>query len=169
MARSILAEETIGTASGRLLVAGPWARASRIVDPSYSSPADLLALARVDRRQAGRWAALAATEQRAISSLVGNGQLPPDWARATAHGKLVPSGTPNQPHSAPRYSFDAARVPIRYAGACRAQGRGVAAALWPTLDQAGSPTPYALTLRGQALTHDSHPGTRWLAPGCSAR
>lgn len=157
LARAILARETITTPHGRVLLAGPWAQSGRVVDPSYFSPAAYATLAGVDRGQAREWAALAAGDRAALASVVRGNRLPPDWARLTSAGTLVPIGAPSQPGQTPRYSFDAVRVPVRYASACSAADRGIAAGLWPTLQQAGSPPPYSLTLTGGALATSSHP------------
>jgi cellulose synthase (UDP-forming) len=157
MARAILARETIATPHGRVLLAGPWAQATRVVDPSYFNPGAYAVLASVDRGQARQWAALGAGDRAALASVIHGNRLPPDWARLTASGTLAPTGAPNQPHETPRYSFDAARVAVRYASACPAADRSLAAGLWPTLAQAGSPLPYSLTLTGGALATNSHP------------
>jgi cellulose synthase (UDP-forming) len=157
MARAILAGETVRGPHGRVLLAGPWARPARTVDPSYSNPAAYATLARVDRAQASEWAALAAGDRYALDSVTRGNRLPPDWARLASGGTLVPIGAPNSAGQTPRYSFDAARVPVRYASSCTAVDRGLAAGLWPTLQQAGTPTPYSLTLTGGALAQSSHP------------
>jgi cellulose synthase (UDP-forming) len=157
MARAILARETIATPHGRVLLAGPWARPSQIVDPSYSSPAAYATLAGVDPTQANQWAKLAAGDRAALASVVHGNRLPPDWAQLTSTGTLRSTPAPSQSSETPRYSFDAARVPIRYGTACLPADRALAAGMWPTLEQAGSPTPYSLTLTGGALATASHP------------
>jgi endoglucanase len=48
-------------------------------------------------------------------------------------------------------------VAIRYGTSCYGGDRIIAAALWPTLHAAGSPTPYKLTLQGSPLVGDAHP------------
>ncbi|HEX8976661.1 MAG TPA: glycosyl hydrolase family 8, partial [Solirubrobacteraceae bacterium] len=157
MARSILARETLATPRGRVLLAGSWAAPTRAVDPSYFSPAADATLASIDPAQAHQWAALEAGDRAALASVVHGNRLPPDWARLTGSGTLDPVGPPSRPAQTPRYSFDAARVPVRYASACSTADRSLAAGLWPTLAQAGSPPPYSLTLTGGALATDSHP------------
>ncbi len=157
ISRAILAHDTFTIGGQRWLAAGPWARTQRIVDPSYYSPAAFATLAGVDRRHASRWAQVALASRRSIASLTQGGTLPPDWAQVTARGVPVPIGSPSQPAGQPRYSFDGARVPVRYAATCAPADRRLAASLWPTLKQAGSPTPYSLNLSGAALVNDSHP------------
>ncbi|MEZ5122580.1 MAG: glycosyl hydrolase family 8 [Solirubrobacterales bacterium] len=77
MAAAILRRETAG---GRL-VAGPWARRERVLNPSYWSPVAARALARLgDARQ---WERLRRRDIAAARTLVDGGRrLPPDWARA---------------------------------------------------------------------------------------
>lgn len=157
LGRAILVHETFGGARAPLLAAGRWAVRQRIVNPSYSSPAAYTAMERIDPAHARRWARLAAAMRRAIASVTQGGQLPPDWAQATAQGRLVPISNPAQPAESPRFSLDAARAPIRYAASCHAADHSIAAAMWPTLNRSGSPTPYALSLQGSALVTDSHP------------
>jgi endo-1,4-beta-D-glucanase Y len=163
ISRAILAHDTFTISGQPWLAAGPWALTQRIVDPSYYSPAGFATLARVDRRDAHRWAEAALTSRRSIARLTQGGKLPPDWAQVTAAGRPIPIGSPSQPASPPRYSFDAARIPVRYAAACGSADRRLAASLWPALKQAGSPTPFALNLSGAALVNDSHP-----VPGVAA-
>jgi cellulose synthase (UDP-forming) len=157
MGRAILTHETIATPHGRVLLAGPWAQSARVVDPSYFSPSANIALALVDPAHAHQWAALEAGDRGALSSVTRANRLPPDWGHVTAAGAVVPTGTPNRPGETPRYSFDAARIAVRYAASCLAGDRALAAGLWPTLQQAGSPPPYSLTLTGGALATSSHP------------
>jgi hypothetical protein len=111
----------------------------------------------VDPTQAHQWAELAAGDRAALASVVRGNRLPPDWARLTSTGALTPTRAPNQPGETPRYSFAAARVPIRYGTSCLRADRALAGGMWPTLEQAGSPTPYSLTLTGGALATASDP------------
>jgi cellulose synthase/poly-beta-1,6-N-acetylglucosamine synthase-like glycosyltransferase/endo-1,4-beta-D-glucanase Y len=157
MGRAVLTHETRATPHGRVLMAGPWAQSAHVVDPSYFSPSADTALALVDPAHAHQWAALAAGDRAALASVTRGNRLPPDWARLTAAGALTATGTPQQPTETPRYSFDAARVPVRYASSCLAPDRTLAAGLWPTLHQAGSPPPYSLSRIGGALATNSHP------------
>ena len=159
MARVILSSETVRGPHGRVLLAGPWAQPSRTVDPSYSSPGAYATLAKIDPAQASRWTQLAAGDRYALASVTRGNRLAPDWARLDPNGSLTPIGAPSVSGQTPRFSFDAARVPIRYASSCQAPDRALAAGLWPTLEQAGSPPPYSLTLTGGALATNPHPVT----------
>lgn len=106
-----------------VLVAGPWAKADGIVNPSYASPR---AAAALDLR-----AAAAA----AFRPFLDPDQLPPDWGR---DGEAVsPPGT----SAPPRYGFDAARMPVRLAESCAAADRRAVAAWWPLLRPAAGLLP----------------------------
>ncbi|HEX4109799.1 MAG TPA: glycosyl hydrolase family 8 [Solirubrobacteraceae bacterium] len=153
LAQAILRQET----AGAVLLAGPWARGQRIVDPSYLSPQTYTILAHVDERDAVRWHALAAEGTRELAALTRGGALPPNWATASPAGRLSAIGSPSQAGVAPEYGFDAVRVPVRLADSCSAADRATAASLWPTLRRAGTPTPATMTLSGQPLTTRSDP------------
>ncbi|MHB8694968.1 MAG: glycosyl hydrolase family 8 [Solirubrobacteraceae bacterium] len=167
IARAILARETIATAAGPTLAAGPWAVPRRIVNPSYFSPSDFTELALVDRRDAGTWLALGRVTQSEIAALIAGGHLPPDWAVANLTGGLQPIGAPGSPGAQPGWSFDAARVSIRYGASCDPRDRLLAAQMSRTLAAAGTPTPYALTLTGAPLTSNSHPVSLVSAAGAA--
>jgi endoglucanase len=125
--KSILARETMPAALGPVLVAGPWAAAERTVNPSYFSPAAFQELARStgDRR----WSRLEFTSYRITDDLTADPpNVPPDWATVDASGHAVPHDAPAG--EAPRFGFEALRVPIRMAGAGTDYGRGLAARIW---------------------------------------
>ncbi|HEY1538114.1 MAG TPA: glycosyl hydrolase family 8 [Solirubrobacteraceae bacterium] len=128
IAAAVLDHETAtGDDGGRLLVAGPWAVAGRIVNPSYFSPRAYTALAATGR--AAEWAQLA---QQALAPAAT--ALPPDWASATTATLARPLAGPALASAGPpRYGFDAVRVAIRMGAACDAPSRAVAGRLWPAL------------------------------------
>jgi hypothetical protein len=105
-------------AVGDLVVAGPWARAEAVVNPSYLSPRAFDALG---------WRGASASARRALEGL--KEPLPPDWARLEGHA-LTPTGPPGSDEPAV-YGYDAARLPLRLAsrapprtaGSRRAPGR----------------------------------------------
>jgi endoglucanase len=131
---AILAEETVASAYGPLLVAGPWAKSdpgaavAAVVNPSYFSPrtAELLATTTGD----ARWNDVDVAGDAAFDALAG-GSLPPDWATMDSAGAVHPTSSPGG--GAPGYGQDAARLPLRYAESCAADDRARAAALWPRL------------------------------------
>jgi cellulose synthase (UDP-forming) len=157
LAHAVLANETIDTTTGRLLVAGPWALRERIVDPSYIDPTSFQVLASADPRDRLAWQALERTAHAVLASLLARYRLPPDWAQASPTGALTAIGLPSAPGREPLYSFDAARLPVRLAASCKPDERSLAASLWPTLRAAGQPTPYALALNGAPRTVGSAP------------
>jgi endoglucanase len=124
---SVLAHETMSTALGPVLVAGPWAVAQGTVNPSYFSPAAFQALARATRDP--RWSQLEFAGYRIVDELTASPpDIPPDWATVDANGHAVPRAAPTG--EAPRFGFEAVRVAIRMAGARTDYGRGLAARIW---------------------------------------
>jgi endoglucanase len=91
--RGILDNETATVGDRLVLVAGPWAREGRIVDPSYHSPRALAALGRAGHDR--RWARLARSGREIAAALQAHRSgLAPDWAVATPAG-ASPIGTPD--------------------------------------------------------------------------
>ena len=167
--RSVLARETVRAGGRLVLVAGPWARDGRIVNPSYFAPAAFGALGRASADR--RWAALAASSRTLAGRLLERlPPLPPDWARLEAGGRLRPTGAPGQPASAPRYGFDAVRLPIRLAVSCDPGARRLAARMWPFLGGAASDggLSAAYTLDGRPALPYSHPAALVGAAGAAA-
>lgn len=153
MARAILAHETERLGNSLVLLAGSWARKPAIVDPGYWAPRtfELLRAATHDHR-------FARLERGAVSltrALTTNApHLPPDWATVSASGVPQPIAGPPGPlrESTPRYSLDAARLPIRFAEACDAGSRQMSAAMWPFFSlQQPSGIGFAYSLTGQLL------------------
>jgi endo-1,4-beta-D-glucanase Y len=139
--RALRATETVNTPAGGALVAGPWARSQGVVNPSYADPQAFTALARLGDRPS--WRRLARASTRMVASTSGRRSLPPDWARASGRD-AVASAAPGKP-GPPSYSWDAVRVPIRFAGACSAGVRRIAASLWPRLSHQPGVLPRALS------------------------
>jgi hypothetical protein len=131
IARSVLANETVSRGGTRVLVAGPWARGRAIVNPGYWAPrtTELLAAATHDRR----FAQLERGMIRLAAAVAASApHLPPDWAAVSARGAISAIAAPPGHRAAPpQYSLEAARLPIRFAEACSASSRAVAAAVWP--------------------------------------
>jgi endoglucanase len=116
IARGVLAHETAPIAGKVVLVAGPWAVGSGVVNPSYFSPRAYAALGHIVRD--GRWKRLAADSRRLMIKLP---SPPPDWARMDTAGV----------HATEGYGYDAFRAPVRYAASCSAADSRVAARWWP--------------------------------------
>jgi endo-1,4-beta-D-glucanase Y len=130
-------------AVGDLVVAGPWARAEAVVNPSYLSPRAFDALG---------WRGASASARRALEGL--KEPLPPDWARLDGH-TLAPTGPPRSDEPA-AYGYDAARLPLRLAESCAAEDRRLAARAWPALRDR-DPLPAVLGLDGAPRSQDAHP------------
>jgi endoglucanase len=125
--KSILARETMPTALGPVLVAGLWAAQERIMNPSYFSPAAFQELGRATGDP--RWAQLELASYRIVDQLTAAPpDVPPDWASVDDSGHAVARNAPTG--EAPRFGFEALRVPIRMAGARSDYGRGLAARIW---------------------------------------
>jgi endoglucanase len=125
--KAILARETMPSALGPVLVAGPWAAEQHTVNPSYFSPAAFQELARSTGDP--RWSQLEFTSYQITDALTAAApNVPPDWATVDTSGHAVPRDAPAG--GAPRFGFEALRVPIRMAGAGTDYGRGLAARIW---------------------------------------
>ena len=132
MGRAILAHETERLGRRLVLLAGSWARKPAVVDPGYWAQRTLELLAAATHDQ--RFARLELGDASLAADLTANApHLPPDWATVSPSGAPEALAGPPGPHheATPRYSLDAARLPIRFAEACDARSRGLAAAIWP--------------------------------------
>ena len=156
IAAAILSHETVRTAIGPVLTAGPWAVSSRIIDPSYFSPAGFQALYRATGNPA--WRQLEQTSYTIINQLTSTSgiRLPPDWATLNSAGHATAASAPSGESA--RYSYDALRVPVRMVGSHTSYGVGMAARLWHFFSP-GQPAPSAAayTLGGQVLTSGQNP------------
>jgi endoglucanase len=137
---------------GLVLSPGEWAIDRQVSNPSYFSPRTVELLA--DRQPDGPWSELLVGSRGELDALTESGrQLPPDWSSWT-DGAAIPVGGPTR-DGTPRFSWDAARVPIRLAESCDPVDRGVAARWYPTLR--ARPDAIVRDLDGQVLTDDEHP------------
>jgi endo-1,4-beta-D-glucanase Y len=129
---AILRNETVQSGGDPVLVAGPWARGPRTINPSYFSPRSYGVLGRDPR-----WRGMARSSTRLARKLTRTG-LPPDWAHLAPYG-VAPMAAPRTGEP-PRYGYDAIRLPLRFAESCNRANRAVAASLWPRLRTApGTP------------------------------
>ena len=150
VADAVLSQESVTLPDGAPLpVAGPWAKATGTVDPSYLMPSVFAGLAGLTGDD--RWNRAAAAAVAQIATLTNGGRLlPPDWARLSG-SRLVPIANPGG-GAGVQYSFDAARLPIWFAAACTADARGLAAGWWRDLLGAdGRSGPQALSLDGATI------------------
>ncbi|MGH8890130.1 MAG: glycosyl hydrolase family 8 [Acidothermaceae bacterium] len=156
LASAVLAHETTKLGDGRLVVvAGPWATGSGVVDPSYWMPAvddDLASLTGDDR-----WSAVAKTAVQLVSDVTDGGRrLPPDWAKVQGN-RIVATGTPDG-STGVQYGLDAQRLPLWFATACSGQAQELAAGWWKNaLSQNGRASAIALSTDGKPLNTATNP------------
>lgn len=136
-----------------LLLPGPWADDDGIVvNPSYYAPRSFQQLQQL--HSAGPWSALEGASRDIVRHLTDGEQLPPDWARII-DGRAEPASGPSDGDGQPRYSYDAVRLPIRYAESCLPEDRAVAGRLWPMLSD--EPSAAVRDLDGSDLGGEEHP------------
>jgi endoglucanase len=131
LGKAVLAHETVNLGGHLTLLAGTWARAagSTAINPSYDAPRTYEQLAGAARDR--RFLALERSGARAAAQLMSPaGNLAPDWAMIDAGYIARPTSVPGLPDVAAQSSFDAARLPIRYAEACDPASVAVAALPW---------------------------------------
>lgn len=156
LAHTILERLTVRTARGRILLPGLWAAKGPdfTFNPSYASPAafDVLERASTDPR----WKEVRQGTSAVTTALLGLSALPPDWAQIKADGSIHALPGPAGTGAAVDYSYDAARLPIRYAQSCHQSDVHLAAKLAPALDRS-DPLPAVLDLGGTAVKTDQNP------------
>jgi hypothetical protein len=165
VADAVLSQEAVTLPDGAPLpVAGPWAKVTNTVDPSYLMPSVFAALA--DLTGDDRWNRADAAAVALIGELTNGGRLlPPDWARLSGD-RIVPIANPGG-GAGVQYGFDAARLPIWFAAGCTAATRSLAAAWWRNLLGAdGRGGAQALQLDGTAI--DPAPSPLPLMAGSAA-
>jgi endoglucanase len=132
LGKAILAHETRRVGGNLTLLAGTWAhrtRSTTAINPSYDAPRTYEQLAGAARDR--RFLALAHSGAQVARQLMTPAPtLPPDWAMLDASHVAHPSSVPGRPEIATQMSFDAARLPIRYAEACDPASVRVAAKPW---------------------------------------
>ena len=153
---AVLAGETTSAGSMRLLVAGPWARASRTVDVGYLMFNAMSRLWWVTGADPG-WAAVAAGGRTVLATLMAPApHLPPDWSRVGGDGSVVATIAPDG--RSPRFGYEAGRALVQLAVDCNATSRQLAASAWPFFAGKAAGTIAAeYTLDGRAIGADRHP------------
>jgi endoglucanase len=154
IATAILDQETVTTAQGLVLVAGPWARTEpATVNPSYFSFSTYDALGRLTGDP--RWNELATSSRRIVDELTSDGRLPPDWADVSADGTVT--AAPARGSSAPpEYGLDAARVVVRAAAGCKSD-RAAAKRIAKVLDERGHlDSGTTVTVDGQEIANSKN-------------
>ena len=154
IADAILSVETMRLGGDRVLVAGPWAKTTPgVVNPSYLTPSAFAALA--DATGDATWTELARASLDLIGSLTNDApHLPPDWSRVAGDGDVQASGAPGT-GDAPRYGWDAVRVPLWLSASCEEDDRSIAARMWPFLRRAEkSSVASVYSLKGEPVQND---------------
>ena len=156
LASAIADEMTATTALGRILLPGPWAAGvdPYAYNPSYASPAafDLIGSYTGDPR----WAELTAGSRAASTAILAKAALPPDWAQIHGDGTIDFMPGARGTGQSVRYSYDAARLPIRYAESCQAADRALAAKTADPLDRSTT-LDADLDLGGTPISNDKSP------------
>lgn len=163
IADAIVAGEVADIGGQTVLLAGPWARADGIVNPSYFVlPAMSLLAGAGDHR----WASIAATSRTLAAELMSEPpHLPPDWAHVAAddgraeglrvEARAVPGGDSTV------YGFEAVRLIVQLAADCDPVGRDLAARTWPFLaaEMAGGTINASYHLDGSPASDYPHPAS----------
>ena len=155
LADAIVANEVADIDGEPVLLAGPWALADGIVNPSYFV---LPAMSVLASSGDYRWAAVASSSRRVIAELTASRpHLPPDWAHVAA-------GATTEPRPAPGgdtvvYGFEAVRLIVQLAADCDPAGRDLAARVWPFLssEDADGTVNASYHLDGSPATDYPHP------------
>jgi endo-1,4-beta-D-glucanase Y len=138
IAEGIARKQTARSDGERVLLAGPWAdyEDRLVVNPSYFAPRSYSLLAQATND--GIWQDLESSSRRIAAELVADGtRLPPNWAVIRGDMEIRASGPPSNEGEAPKYGFDAARLPLRYAESCDSRDRAIAADVWRVLSARG--------------------------------
>ncbi|MDB5244107.1 MAG: glycoside hydrolase [Spirosoma sp.] len=154
LAGRIMDQLTLTTLHGRILLPGPWANqeAGISYNPSYPSPAAFAILGRSTGDP--RWQELATGTTAVTAALLTAGTLPPDWALIRTDGSVQPVRAPGG-RGPGKYSYDAARVPVRLAESCSPADLTAAANTAPALRISGMAAP--LDLPGATAAGVAHP------------
>jgi endoglucanase len=151
MAKAVLDHETATTDLGRILLPGPWADSEPYrYDASYASPAAYRVLARATGDD--RWKELEAGSSAVTAAVLDKTDLPSDWSQVHADGSVDPMPASGS-DARVLYGYDAMRMPLRYAEACSAPDRALAASIAPTLRRT-TQLAAQLDLGGTAVTGD---------------
>jgi endo-1,4-beta-D-glucanase Y len=156
LAAAVMDTMTAPTPLGRILLPGVWAAGGPDYDynPSYASPVSFAVLAKSTGDN--RWTELGTGGANVTAALLTTSPLPPDWAQVTATGEVNAMAGAAGNGEDVRYSYDAARLPLRFAESCLQEDRHLAAQMLPPLTREDA-LPVALDLGGTALSSDEHP------------
>jgi endo-1,4-beta-D-glucanase Y len=131
VAKGIAEKETARSDGQPVLLAGPWAdyEDRLVVNPSYFAPRSYTVLSEATGDDV--WRRLSASSRQIAAELTARGtRLPPNWAVIRGDMEIRATGPPSNEGEAPKYGFDAARLPLRYAESCDSRDRALAADVW---------------------------------------
>jgi endo-1,4-beta-D-glucanase Y len=153
---AILARETATFGSWQVLMAGPWARSERVVNPSYFAIGMMSTLYDITGEQ--RWRPVAATSRRMLDRLTSSApSLVPDWATVAADGGDA-SPRPAPGGSTVLSGYEADRAYVQLAVDCDRSGPPIAARAWPFFAVEAAGTIHAAyRLDGSPATAATHP------------
>jgi endoglucanase len=153
---AVLDQMTAVTDVGRILLPGPWAAGDGpwSYNPSYASPASFAQLAEVSGDP--RWSELETGSRAVTTAVLDATALPSDWAQVRRDGTVVPLPGADGTSGTVQYSYDAARLALRYAESCTPDDVALAARLAPVL-QRYDDLPMQLDLGGQSIGADQSP------------
>ncbi|WP_165068591.1 glycosyl hydrolase family 8 [Marisediminicola senii] len=156
LAGGILDSMTVQTDAGRILLPGTWAAGTQpyAYNPSYSSPAAFAVLG--ESTGDARWTELQQGSAVVTTTILNQTDLPPDWAQVNPDGRVDAMAGAAGTGEDVRYSYDAARLPVRYAESCDPADRELAAQLVDPLSRQQL-LPAELDLGGTALAEAVHP------------
>ena len=77
--------------------------------------------------------------------------MPPDWAKLTAAGAVLPEPAPNGSQPETQYGLDAQRVVVWFATSCDPNARALPGRWWPLLRQHGRSGTSALQTSGSVV------------------
>ncbi len=138
IAEGIATKETARSDGQAVLLAGPWAdyEDRLVVNPSYFAPRSYAVLSKATGDDV--WSSLSTSSRRIAAELTARGtRLPPNWAGIRGDMEIGATGPPSNEGEAPKYGFDAARLPLRYAESCASRDRAIAADVWRVLSARG--------------------------------
>lgn len=152
----VLDTMTAQTDVGLILLPGPWAKTSApwTYNPSYASPASFEMLAKATGDP--RWSELVTGSRAVTTTILTDTALPSDWAQVEQSGAVNPLPSADGTSGTVQYSYDAARLGLRYAESCDPADVALAARMAPTLQRYEEP-PMQLDLGGQATGTDKSP------------
>jgi endo-1,4-beta-D-glucanase Y len=138
IAKGIAKKETARSDGQAVLLAGPWAdyEDRLVVNPSYFAPRSYALLSEATGDDV--WPSLSTSSWQIAAELTAQGtRLPANWAVIRGDMEIGATGPPSNEGEAPKYGFDAARLPLRYAESCDSRDRAIAADVWRVLSARG--------------------------------